>query len=192
MKKNNFILITFPNALSMLRLILGFVLFAIIWINKETIFISILVFAFFLDFIDGPIARWTHQTSEFGSRLDSLADFSVYIAFIFGAWWFWPDIIMRELLYVCLLVFSIVVPALIAYIKFRRGSSYHTWLVKLAVACMAPASIVLFIGGPAWPFQIASVISVFAGLEEIMLTIVLDKPRSDVRSLIHILKQQKT
>jgi phosphatidylglycerophosphate synthase len=184
-------LMTLPNALTFLRLILGFILFVIAWIDKETVFVAILIFAFFLDLIDGPIARWTHQTSEFGSWLDSLADFSVYMAFIFGAWWLWPEIILRELLYVCLLSISIVVPVLIGYIKFRRGSSYHTWMVKFAVVCMAPSSIILFVGGSAWPFQIASIICFFAGIEEIMVTLVLDKPRSDVRSIIHILKEQK-
>jgi phosphatidylglycerophosphate synthase len=185
------LLVTFPNLLTFTRLILGFLLFIIAWIDKENLFIGILICAFFLDLVDGPIARWTHQVSEFGSWLDSFADFSVYMAFIAGAWCLWPEIILRELLYVSLLAFSIVIPVLYGYIKFSKGTSYHTWLVKFAVVCMAPSSIILFIGGPAWPFQIASIISVIAGLEEIMVTIVLDKPRSDVRSIIHILKQQK-
>jgi phosphatidylglycerophosphate synthase len=185
------ILMTFPNFLTVLRFILGFVLFAIAWFGKENIFIGVLIGAFFLDLIDGPIARWTHQVSELGSRLDSLADFSVYMAFIVGAWWLWPEIILREIIYVTLLALSIVVPVLIGYIKFSKATSYHTWLVKFAVACMAPSSIILFIGGPAWPFQIASIISVIAGLEEILVTFYLSEPRSDVRSIIHLMRKKK-
>jgi phosphatidylglycerophosphate synthase len=184
-------LITFPNILSLLRFFLGFSLFVIAWLDEEMVFIGVLICAFFLDLVDGPIARWTHQTSEFGSWLDSFADFSVYIAFIAGAYWLWPEIILRELLYVCLLASSIVLPVLLGYIKFRRATSYHTWLVKFTVVCMAPSSLILFIGGPAGPFQIASIISVFAGLEEIIITTVLDKPRSNVRSIIHIIKEQE-
>ena len=185
--------ITLPNVLTIMRLVLGVSLFIIAWLNRETLFVAVLIIAFFLDLIDGPIARWIHQTSEFGSWLDSIAAFSVYMAFTIGAWWLWPDIILRELLYVGLLVGSIVIPVVAGYIKFKQATSYHTWLVKLAVACMAPASIILFIGGPAWPFQIASVISVVAGLEELIITFILTQPRSDVRSIIHILKrQQKT
>ena len=182
---------TIPNILTIIRLICGFSLFVIALLNKELLFLGLLVFAFFLDFIDGPIARWTHQITEFGSWLDSIADFSVYIAFTFGAWLLWPEIILRELVYVCLLVFSIVIPVLFGYIKFKQSTSYHTWLVKFAVACMAPASIILFIGGPAWPFQLASIFSVIAGLEELLITMMLDKPRSDVRSFIHVYKEQQ-
>ena len=182
---------TLPNILTLIRLALGFMLLAIAWLDREMIFVGVLILAFFLDLIDGPIARWTHQTSELGSWLDSVADFSIYMAFTIGACLLWPDIILRELLYVSLLVGSIVIPALAGYIKFRQATSYHTWLVKFAVACMAPASIILFIGGPAWPFQIASIISVVAGLEEVVITFLLKHPRSDVRSIIHIIKEQR-
>ena len=189
---------TLPNFLTFLRLMLGFVLFAIALLNEERAIVFTLLyrclyntFAFFLDLIDGPIARWTHKTSELGSWLDSIADFSVYMAFTVGAWLLWPEIILRELIYVCLLVFSIVIPVLVGYIKFHKSTSYHTWLVKFAVACMAPASIILFIGGPVWPFQVASIISVFAGLEEIIITCMLDKPRSNLKSIVHIVREQK-
>ena len=160
--------------------------------DQEILFIGILILAFMLDLIDGPIARWTNQVSEIGPVLDSFADFSVYLAYIFGAWYLWPEIILRELVYVCLLAVSILLPALSAYLKFRQASSYHTWLVKFAVLCMAPASLILFLGGPAWPFRVASIISVFAGLEEIIITLVLDKPRSDVVSIFHVISDRKS
>ena len=50
------------------------------------VFIGVLIFAFFLDFIDGPIARRWHQVSKPGPIIDSYADFSVYTAFLTGAW----------------------------------------------------------------------------------------------------------
>ncbi|MGH8119246.1 MAG: hypothetical protein ACRESK_01375 [Gammaproteobacteria bacterium] len=62
--------------------------------------------------------------------------------------------------------------------------------MKLAVVCMAPASILLFVGGPAWPFQIAAVISALAGMEEIAISLLADVPHSDVRSVFDILEQR--
>ena len=53
-------------------------------------------------------------------------------------------------------------------------------------------SILLFRGGPAWPFHLATFISVLAGLEEIAITLLLDRPCSDVRSLLTLLKQRNT
>jgi len=180
--------VTFPNLLSALRLVLGLVLLGIAWRGNTAVFIGVLAFAFFLDFIDGPLARRWQQVSELGSTIDSYADFSVYMAFLIGAWWLWPEIFRRELLFISLLGLSIVLPTLVGLIKFRRATSYHTWLVKVAVVCMVPGSILLFAGGPAWPFQIATVISVVAGLEEIAISLLLDHPRADIHSVIDILK----
>lgn len=178
--------LTFPNLLSALRLVLGMVLLGLAWRGNAVAFIGVLIFAFFLDLIDGPIARRWRQVSELGPVLDSCADFSVYMTFLIGAWWLWPEIVRRELVFIVLLGLSIVVPALVGFFKFRRPTSYHTWLVKIAVVCMAPGSILLFVGGPAWPFQVATVISVMAGLEEIAISLLLDHPRSDIRSVIDI------
>ena len=175
-----------PNLLSALRLVLGLVLLGIAWRGNAGAFIGVLVFAFFLDLIDGPIARRWRQVSELGPVIDSCADFSVYMAFLIGAWWLWPEVVRRELVFISLLGLSIVLPALVGFFKFRRATSYHTWLVKIAVVCMAPGSILLFVGGPAWPFQVATFISVVAGLEEIAISLLLDHPRSDIRSVIDI------
>ena len=182
-------LLTIPNLLSALRLALGMSLFVIAWRGNSGVFIGVLIFAFLLDLIDGPIARRWQQVSELGPKIDSWADFSVYLAFIIGAWWLWPEIVRRELLFISLLGLSIVLPALVGLIKFHRATSYHTWLVKIAVVCMAPGSILLVMGGPVWPFQIATVISVMAGAEEIAITLLLEHPRSDIRSVIDILRQ---
>jgi len=180
-----------PIALSILRLCLGPVLLAIAWLDQATVFIVVLVFAFLLDLIDGPIARMTGHVTEAGSRMDSYADFSIYIVFIVGAVRLWPEIVVREWIFLVLVAASIVLPALAGLVKFHAATSYHTWLVKLAAVCMAPAAIILFIGGPAWPFHIATVVSVLAGLEEIIMTLLLQEPHSNVHGLIQAMKLRR-
>ena len=182
---------TIPNILSILRLILGPVLIILAWFGLEMVFVGVLIFAFFLDLIDGPIARKLHQVSRLGSRIDSYADFSIYIAFIIGAIFLWPDIVNRELFYFILVCLSITLPALFGLIKFHGGTSYHTLLVKLAAVCMAPAAIILFVGGPPWPFYIATAVSVIAAIEEIVITCLLDKPQSDIKNIIQVLNKRK-
>ncbi len=182
---------TVPNFLSGLRLALTPFLLATAWFEQVYPFLAILIFAFILDAIDGPIARRLHQVSKLGSKLDSWADFSVYIVFAVGAWLLWPEIIMHELVFIVLVVASIVLPVLTGLIKFKKITSYHTWMVKLAAVSTAPTAIWVFIGGPALPFHIATVICVVAGLEEIMISIVLKEPYSDVSTLLHVLKKKK-
>jgi len=180
-----------PNFLSGLRLALTPFLLVAAWFEQVYLFLAILIFAFILDAIDGPIARHLHQVSKLGSKLDSWADFFVYIIFAVGAWLLWPEIIIREFVFILLVVVSIVLPVLTGLIKFKKITSYHTWMVKLAAVSTAPTAIWVFIGGPALPFHIATAICVVAGLEEMMISIVLNEPYSDVRSLLHVLKKKK-
>jgi len=182
---------TLPNFLSSLRLALTPFLLATAWFGQVYLFLAILIFAFILDAVDGPIARRLHQVSKFGSKLDSWADFFVYIVFVIGAWWLWPEIIMREWVYILLVVASIVLPVVTGLIKFKILTSYHTWMVKLGALLMAPTAIWVFIGGPALPFHIATIICVVAGLEEIVISMVLKEPYADVRTLLHVLKKKK-
>lgn len=181
---------TVPNALSSFRLGLVPVLLPLAWLQYELTFVSLIVLALFLDLIDGPIARWLNQVTELGPILDSWADFAIYITFLIGACWLWPETVWRERAYLIVGAACIILPALIGFIKFRQGTSYHTWLVKFAVVCISPSILLLFLGGPAWPFHIAIVICALAAIEETAITLIMDKPRSDVRSLWHILKQR--
>ena len=183
---------TIPNLLSILRLVLSFIMLILAVVGNAGLFVIVLVIAIILDAIDGPIARRIHQVSELGPKLDSWADFSVYIIFLIGAWLLWPEIIKRELVYIILVACSLILPAIAGLAKFHVPTSYHTWLVKIAAVTIVPAALVLFLNGPAWPFHAATIISVLAGTEEILITLVLDKPRSDVGGLIRILKQRSS
>ena len=183
--------VNLPNILSVLRLCLGPVLIVIAYLGLATVYIVVLIFAFLLDLVDGPIARMSGHVTEAGSRMDSYADFSIYIAFLIGAVWLWPVIVQRELIYIMLVAASIMLPPLAGLVKFQKATSYHTWLVKLAVVCMAPAAIVLFIGGPPWPFHVATVLCVLGALEEIIITLLLHEPQSDVKHFLQAFKRQR-
>ncbi len=174
-----------------LRFILAFVLLLLAWLDKPTAFIVVMITAFTLDAIDGPIARRLQQDTEQGSRLDTVADFSVYTMLVVGVWWLWRDLLSREILYVGLAASSMLLPLLVALIKFHTFTSYHTWLVKFATVCIAVGSLILILGGPALPFRIASIVSALAGLEQIFITLLLNRPRSDVRHLAAVIRRRQ-
>lgn len=181
-----------PDLLGRLRFVLAFVLIGISFLGTQLIFLSVLGFALFLDAIDGPIARYKHQQSAVGARLDSVADFSVYMALVIGVWQLWPQQFAEQLVYITMAAASMLLPLMIALIKFHTYTSYHTWLVKFATVCMAFGTFMLLSGGWTMPFRIASIISALAGLEQIVITLILDQPRTDVRHLVAVYRRKKS
>jgi CDP-diacylglycerol--glycerol-3-phosphate 3-phosphatidyltransferase len=82
-----------------------------------------------------------------------------------------------------LILFSILLPAWVGLIKFGKLTGYHTWSVKIAALLTFAGYISLYAGIAQWPFVLASWLCVIAGAEEILITLVLRRERTDVRSL---------
>jgi CDP-diacylglycerol--glycerol-3-phosphate 3-phosphatidyltransferase len=183
--------VTVPNALSGLRLLLAPALLLLAWFQFANWFIPVLILAFVLDLVDGPIARRFDQVSAFGARIDSWADFSIYVSFVVGAWWLWPDVVRREWPYIASVAASVLVPVAFGVLKFGKPTSLHTWMVKAGAVTMAPSAILLFLAGPAWPFHAATVICIAAAIEESIIVWLLPRPRSNVKSVVHVLRDRR-
>lgn len=180
-----------PNILSLIRLASMPVLLWLAFTGKPYWFLMVLTLAFLTDALDGFIARRFNQTTPLGARLDSWSDFAIYLSLSVSVFWLWPEITKQQHLYIALVVISITVPILIGLLKFGALTSYHTWLVKFAAACTAISSIVMFISGIVWPFQVSSVLCVIAALEQIAITVYLSQPKSNVRTLWHVIHASK-
>ncbi|MCB1740141.1 MAG: CDP-alcohol phosphatidyltransferase family protein [Gammaproteobacteria bacterium] len=172
-----------PNLITGLRVLAAPGLLWLAWHGRSDAFLVLLALALATDLVDGPIARLYGQVSTFGARLDSFADFLIYATVTLGAWWLWPDFVRAELLWIGLIVASIVLPTLAGIVKFRTITSYHVWSVKLAAVLTGVSLYLVLLGGPAWPFRIAALVCAIAALEELVITVLLDRPYSDVRSL---------
>ncbi len=122
------------------------------------------------DVVDGVIARATGTTSEFGARLDSIADLSFYTVIVVrllpSLWkrlpgWFWyllgAALLVRLASYVA------------AAVKFHRFASVHTYCNKLTG--LAVFSIAYLAQTPALlPACLVTVsIALLASLEELAL-----------------------
>jgi CDP-diacylglycerol--glycerol-3-phosphate 3-phosphatidyltransferase len=182
---------TLPNILTVFRFVAAPGLLWLAWSDLSAEFLVLLAVVFLTDFLDGMTARYLGQVTRCGAILDSWADVITYLTISVCSWWLWPAIVKREIIYVILIVVSCVLPAIVGYLKFKRFTSYHTWLVKLAAFCMATSLYILFFGGSVWPFRIAAGLCVMAALEEIGMTILLPTPKSDLRSIWFILRDSK-
>lgn len=105
----------------------------LLFLSLKTIwFLIFYTFAGLTDVLDGWLARKTGRASEFGARLDSIADLLFYSVLLIRLF---PVLYQRlpgEIWYV---VSGIVLVRLAAYItaavKYHRFASLHTWLNKL-------------------------------------------------------------
>jgi CDP-diacylglycerol--glycerol-3-phosphate 3-phosphatidyltransferase len=180
-----------PNLISLLRLCAAPVMLILAWHGDAHVVLGLLILSFASDVLDGYLARRLGQTSALGAKLDSLGDFVIYLTIPLAGWWLWPDMIQREAMAFLVVLASCILPPVVALGKFRTTTSYHTWAAKLAALCVGGSVIVLFAGGPNWLFRFAAPVSVYAGLEEIAITLLLSNNRSNVRSVWHVLCEQR-
>ena len=182
--------LTLPNLISSIRFIAAPIMLWLAWNGYGVAFMAVLALSFLTDVLDGLAARITGQMTQFGAMLDTWADLVTYMTIGFGSWWLWSDIVHREDTYLYIILACFLIPALLGTIKFDTYVSYHTWGVKIAAASIGLSLYPLFLGGPAWPFRIAVFIYVIAALEEVAITLTLNKIQSNVRTLWHVLQQR--
>ncbi|HEY8160015.1 MAG TPA: CDP-alcohol phosphatidyltransferase family protein [Methylobacter sp.] len=181
--------LTLPNLLTGFRFVAAPVLLWLAWNGHGIAFMGLLAITFLTDLLDGVAARLTGQVTPFGATLDSWADVITYLTIAICCWWLWPEVVSRELFYVGLIVASCLLPALAGILKFGRFTSYHTWGVKIAAASMSLTLYILFLNGSAWPFRMAAIICILAAIEEIVITLLLPEPESNLRSVWDVLKR---
>ena len=184
-------IVNLPNTISFIRILMAPVLFYLAVKQQPEWFLIALIFTVFTDVLDGFLARMLNQITAMGAHLDSWGDFIIYSTMAICAWILWPEILLKEKVYFFIILFSFTAPALIGLIKFRTTTGYHTWAVKLAVAVTIVGYILLFGGYLDWPFRVAALLSLYAALEEIAITLIMRHEHVDVRTLRQAMKYNR-
>jgi len=181
-----------PNLLSLLRIVLAPLMLYLAWNGEREAFLVVLILAWVSDALDGWLARRLNQITALGASLDSWGDMALYFSLALGAWWLWPERLQSEAIAVSVILASYFVPVVVGLLKFHRLTSYHTWAVKAAAVATAVGVIGLLLFSLAWPLRIAAVLSFYAGMEEIMISLRLRTLRSDIASYRHIVRDNKS
>lgn len=165
---------TIPNYITVFRIIGTIILLFTVPFTK--FFFIIYTLCGLSDILDGAIARLTKTSSEFGAKLDSIADMLFYatmLAKVFPVLW---DILPRYIWYIVALVLALrLCSYLVAAIKYRKFASLHTYLNKLTGLMIFTVPYFLkHKFGITLCFAIA-IISGLASLEELLIHIFKDK-----------------
>ncbi len=178
-----------PNSLSLFRIVAAPFLLLSGWLGMPELFFVLFGLMLLSDVLDGFFARILNQTSEEGARLDSYGDILTYLSTPLAAWWLWPDLIKAELYYIIAAIIIYILPAFFALAKFGKLASYHTWITKVSAVLMS-AGVVLFLGFEnALLFHIAIYFLVIEMVENIAITMILPKPKSNIHSIWHVWKE---
>jgi len=178
------------NSITLYRLFASFVLLYFIVMNDITVFKCLLLVSFFTDAIDGFLARKFHVTSIMGSKFDSIADDLTILMTVIGVFEFKPGFISHDKLLVITLLGLYLIQTILALIKYRKISSFHTYLAKFAAIAQGLFLIFLFFL-PQWPlglFRVAAVLTILDLLEEIILVSMLTKWQTDVKGIYWVIK----
>ena len=119
-----------PNTLSALRLLLCLPLFILTPLSFW--FIVIYVIAGLTDMIDGPLARRTNNTSNFGANLDAAADLLFAITVLVRVI---PQIDIHHWNFVWIVVVIVIkfISLFVSYMRHNEFVMLHTYANKLVV-----------------------------------------------------------
>ncbi len=184
-------MVTIPNALSVVRLLLVPLLYLLAMRGMHAEFLGVLMVSFATDLVDGPIARCLNQMSDIGAQLDSWADFAVYVSVPIWWAWLWPDVMAIQRPYVIAILVSVIAPAITGVIKYGRLPCLHTYGAKALAVCVGVSLILMFGFDVYWPFRFCVPLAVVTAADEIVAITVLRSWRPNVRTSWHAIRLRR-
>lgn len=180
-----------PNVLTGTRIALMPVVVAAAVMGSRRWFVILLAAALATDVFDGYLARRLNAFSEFGRKLDSVADYLIMIAGLGGIALLWPEMVWRELPWIAAglaAFFSVIV---YGFVRLGRAPCYHTWAAKAGSAGCALSIIPLLAEWSAVPFHVMIVLQVGAAVEEMIIALLLPAHVGEMPTLWHALRQRR-
>ncbi|HUF37964.1 MAG TPA: CDP-alcohol phosphatidyltransferase family protein [Anaerolineales bacterium] len=159
-----------PNRITAVRLLLV----PLMWVFavfQWPFFIGVgLILAGLTDILDGLAAKLLNQVSESGSKLDSVADFLVFLSAIIWIAMFRPEIISDHSTLASAAVLINLASLLVGWRKFRRFANLHLYSSKAAAAAAYIFFIHAFlIGDHRGLFYLATGLYILSSIEALVL-----------------------
>ena len=148
----------------------------------------ILAAGFVSDVYDGVVARRFGVATPGLRRLDSAVDTVFYLAAAFCLWRLHPEALTSHGALIVGVIGTQLLGHLVEVRKFGREASYHAWLAKAWGAALFAALVLLFVAGDDRLLTLALWLGIASHLENLAITVVIDAPRHDVKSIVHVVR----
>lgn len=183
--------INIPNILSSYRLVSFPVLLIFALLGYEDLFVIFLVINLATDILDGLIARILNQQTEFGARLDSIADIGTYILAVTGIFVFKWDAFTPHMLSFGAFLSLFVLSNLLSVLKFRRFPSLHLYSWKIGGYIQGAFFFILFVSGfNIYFYYIMVSWGILSFMEHIIIQLMLPEMRSNQKGLFWVIKNK--
>lgn len=181
-----------PNVLSAYRLLaLPFIIWIILLGDKQ-VYILLLSINLITDILDGFIARRFNMETEFGARLDSLADIGTYAMACTGMIVLEGDFVRAHWLEFTSLIALYLLVQFISLMRFKCTTSFHLYSSKVVGYIQGIFIFTYFVVGyEAWYFYCMLGLSYLNYLEALIIVTRIPAMRSNVRGLYFMLKEHK-
>jgi phosphatidylglycerophosphate synthase len=171
-----------PNVISALRLGTVPVLAWLAWNGADRSFAWLLLIAGSTDMLDGWMARKYGWVSRLGALLDSAADISMVLVVLFGVWTMRSEVFIEHSLIIWAVVVIWSITNIFGLIKYKRLASFHTEFARIGLMMFGAFILMLFFYGfVPWVLYACGTISFLAGVESLILVIMVDTWRPNLR-----------
>ena len=160
--------------------------------GKVELFKWLLALSFFTDAIDGFLARRYKVSSVMGALFDSIADDLTMLAAIIGLVVFKPEFIRQQSVIISILVVLYLTQVALAFLRYRKISSFHTILAKSAAVVQGVFLVAIYFlpAPPLWLFYMAAALTILDLIEEIILVMLLPHWQTDVKGIYWLLRSR--
>lgn len=180
-----------PNLVSGVRIALMPAVLLAALAGSRLWFIVLVAASLGTDVLDGYLARRLNAFSDFGRKLDSVADYLTMLVGLAGIALLWPEIVRRELPWIVVGLAAFFAVIVYGFARLGRAPCYHTWASKAGAVGCALSLIPLLAGWSAVPFHVMIVVEVLAALEEMTIALLLPAHVGEMPSVWHALRQRR-
>lgn len=156
-------------------------------LGQPQVFLALAIGGLISDIGDGKVARLLNHATPRGARLDSRADLMFYSAAIIGMVALFPAQFAAQWRTVAVVGLAYAVPILFGLLKFRRLTSYHTWMARVALCATAGAFFFWLWMDSIIFLRVATTILVISAIEEMAITWKLVIPRDNLSHFFQLL-----
>lgn len=128
-------------------------------------FYALYLIAGFTDMIDGAVARKNNTASEFGSKLDTVADFVFVVVCLIMLL---PEIDIPKWIYPCIavIVFIKVINIVSGYVVYKKLATMHTVMNKITGALLFALPLTLNVIDLKCSAAVVCAVAMFAAIQE--------------------------